>query len=109
MHTEFPEGSDDQTARCQLELERLLDWFLPAAHAAIPAPPGGPILIITPASPSFGDYYAEILRAEGFKSVVAHGPPPPQDCRAQPQPHAEGDQDDRDSPEHPGQRQLEQR
>lgn len=23
MHTEFPEGSDDQTARCQLELERL--------------------------------------------------------------------------------------
>ena len=51
-------------------LERLLDWFLPAAHAAIPAPPGGPILIITPASPSFGDYYAEILRAEGFNAFA---------------------------------------
>ncbi len=50
-------------------LERLLDWFLPAAHAAIPAPPGGPILVITSSS-TFSGYYAEILRNEGFNAFA---------------------------------------
>ncbi len=52
-------------------LERLLDWFLPAAHAAIPTPPGGPILVITSSSYGFRDYYAEILRTEGFNAFAA--------------------------------------
>ena len=52
-------------------LERLLNWFLPAAHAAIPAPPGGPILVITSNSYGFRDYYAEILRTEGFNAFTA--------------------------------------
>ncbi|MBD2441613.1 Ig-like domain-containing protein, partial [Nostoc sp. FACHB-110] len=34
--------------------------------AAIPSPPGGPILIITNSANKFGEYYAEILRNEGF-------------------------------------------
>ena len=51
-------------------LERLLDWFLPVAHAAIPPPPGGPILVITSSSYAFRDYYAEILRTEGFNAFA---------------------------------------
>ncbi|BAY94727.1 MULTISPECIES: DUF4082 domain-containing protein [unclassified Tolypothrix] len=34
--------------------------------AAIPSPPGGPILVVTSSTNKFGDYYAEILRNEGF-------------------------------------------
>jgi hypothetical protein len=37
------------------------------ATAAIPAPPGGPILVVT-GGDHYGDYYAEILRAEGLAS-----------------------------------------
>ncbi|MBD2437408.1 DUF4082 domain-containing protein [Nostoc sp. FACHB-110] len=36
--------------------------------AAIPSPPGGPILLITNSSNPFTNYYAEILRTEGFNS-----------------------------------------
>jgi hypothetical protein len=36
------------------------------ATAAVPQPPGGPILVVTSGSDPFGTYYTEILRAEGF-------------------------------------------
>jgi hypothetical protein len=36
------------------------------ARAAPPPPPGGPILVVTSRADPFGDYYAEILRAEGL-------------------------------------------
>ncbi len=57
---------------------RFLDWVIPPAEAALPDPnqgPGGPILVITSASSTFGHYYAEILRNEGFNdfSVVDIG------------------------------------
>ena len=51
-------------------VNQLLDWVIPAANAALPAPPGGPILIVTNGSPSFGNYYAEILRTEGFNEFA---------------------------------------
>ena len=53
-------------------LERLLDWFLPAAHAQSNPNegPGGPILVITSPSSTFGKYYAEILRAEGLNAFA---------------------------------------
>jgi WD40 repeat protein len=38
------------------------------AAAALPAPPGGPILIITSTSNPFGNYYDEILRNEGLNT-----------------------------------------
>ena len=47
---------------------RLLDWLVPVAKADIPPATGGPILVIKSASSPFGDYYAEILRAEGFNA-----------------------------------------
>ncbi|MBD2210844.1 Ig-like domain-containing protein [Nostoc linckia FACHB-104] len=34
--------------------------------AAIPSPPGGPILVVTSAANPFSNYYAEILRTEGL-------------------------------------------
>ena len=41
-----------------------------ASQAQTSAPaaegPGGPILVVTSSSSAFGDYYAEILRAEGL-------------------------------------------
>jgi WD40 repeat protein len=49
---------------------RVLNWLIPAAEAAIPNPPGGPILVITTTSDSFGKYYAEILRTEGFNEFA---------------------------------------
>jgi len=54
----------------------VLLWVLlglaPAARAQIgPAQgPGGPILVLTSGSPSFGTYYAEILRTEGFNAFA---------------------------------------
>ncbi|WP_340122705.1 DUF4082 domain-containing protein [Methylobacter svalbardensis] len=51
-------------------LTRVLDWIIPSAEAAIPNPPGGPILIVTTASDPFGQYYAEILRTEGFNEFA---------------------------------------
>jgi WD40 repeat protein len=54
-------------------VERILEWIIPAANAAIPPAPGGPILIITSASstpPNFGAYYSEILRTEGFNEFA---------------------------------------
>jgi WD40 repeat protein len=49
---------------------RVLNWLIPAAEAAIPEAPGGPILVITTTSNSFGKYYAEILRTEGFNEFA---------------------------------------
>ncbi len=40
------------------------------AAAALPAPPGGPILVITDSSNPFTQYYAEILRAEGLNEYA---------------------------------------
>jgi WD40 repeat protein len=39
-----------------------------AVSAALPSPPGGPILVITSASNPFGNYYDEILRNEGLNA-----------------------------------------
>ncbi|MGH8609438.1 MAG: DUF4082 domain-containing protein, partial [Gammaproteobacteria bacterium] len=47
----------------------VLEWLVPAAAAQLPDPnqgPGGPILVVTGASSTFGTYYAEILRSEGL-------------------------------------------
>ena len=47
----------------------VLEWLVPAAAAQLPDPnqgPGGPILVVTGASSTFGRYYAEILRNEGL-------------------------------------------
>ena len=47
----------------------VLEWLVPAAAAQLPDPnqgPGGPILVVTGASSTFGKYYAEILRSEGL-------------------------------------------
>jgi WD40 repeat protein len=53
---------------------RLLDWMIPAANAAsLPDPaqgPGGPILVITSPSATYGTYYAEILRNEGLNEFA---------------------------------------
>ena len=53
---------------------RLLDWLIPTANAApLPDPnqgPGGPILVITTASSTYGTYYAEILRNEGLNEFA---------------------------------------
>ncbi len=49
---------------------RFLNWLIPAAEAAIPNPPGGPILVVTTTSDAFGKYYAEILRTEGFNEFA---------------------------------------
>lgn len=55
---------------------RVLDWLIPSAEAALPDPdlgPGGPILVVTSTCPTcgtFNKYYAEILRAEGFNEFT---------------------------------------
>ncbi len=55
-------------------LDRLWNWVLPAADAAtLPDPnqgPGGPILVVTSASSTYGKYYAEILRTEGLNEFA---------------------------------------
>ncbi|EIC28174.1 DUF4082 domain-containing protein [Methylomicrobium album] len=50
--------------------ERILNWLIPTAKAAIPDPPGGPILIVTTTTDSIGKYYAEILRTEGLNEFA---------------------------------------
>ena len=48
--------------------------FPPASAAPLPEPdegPGGPILVIHSAASTFGKYYAEILRNEGFNAFTA--------------------------------------
>jgi hypothetical protein len=42
----------------------------PRSHAAVPAPPGGPILVVTSSADRFGGYYPEILRAEGLNEFA---------------------------------------
>jgi FlgD Ig-like domain len=44
------------------------------AHAAIPAPPGGPILVVTASGSATDTYYPEILRAEGLNEFAVNGP-----------------------------------
>jgi len=54
-------------------LNRVIDWLIPAAEAAIPTPPGGPILVVTATCPTcgiFNRYYAEILRSEGLNEFA---------------------------------------
>lgn len=51
----------------------LLNWLVPPAKAAIPNPPGGPVLVITSAAAPFDSYYAEILRNEGLNSFTIAG------------------------------------
>ena len=51
----------------------LLWWFIgmaPAARADPAQGPGGPILVVTSGTSTFGMYYAEILRTEGFNSFA---------------------------------------
>ena len=49
----------------------LLGMSSAARAAADPAQgPGGPILVLTSGSPTFGNYYAEILRTEGLNSFA---------------------------------------
>ena len=45
-------------------------WLLRVAMAALPPDqgPGGPIVVITSSSSTFGKYYAEILRTEGLNA-----------------------------------------
>jgi hypothetical protein len=40
------------------------------AQAVVPAPPGGPILVVTPTSDPVATYYPEILRAEGLNEFA---------------------------------------
>jgi hypothetical protein len=44
--------------------------LLGAAFATVPTPPGGPILVVTSSTATFGTYYAEILRNEGFNEYA---------------------------------------
>ncbi|MEI6069050.1 MAG: putative Ig domain-containing protein, partial [Methylococcaceae bacterium] len=76
-NTGYPADTMTQNST-KLELSqvfyRLMDWLIPAAEAAIPNPPGGPILVVTSTCPTcgvFNQYYAEILRAEGFNEFAA--------------------------------------
>ena len=41
-----------------------------AAPAQVPAPPGGPVLVVTDPADQFGQYYGEILRAEGLNEFA---------------------------------------
>jgi len=45
-----------------------------SAHAAIPAPPGGPILVVTASGSATDTYYPEILRAEGLNEFAVNSP-----------------------------------
>jgi WD40 repeat protein len=52
---------------------RVLDWLVPTAEAALPDPnigPGGPILVLVSSADPFGKYFAEILRTEGLNSFA---------------------------------------
>ena len=40
------------------------------AEAALNQGPGGPILVVTSATSTFGDFYAEILRNEGLNAFA---------------------------------------
>ena len=62
------------TSLLQNALGWLLNWLVPAANAqSLPDPnqgPGGPILVVTAPSATYGKYYAEILRTEGFNAFT---------------------------------------
>ena len=54
-------------------LARLWNWLGPAAAEAQSNPnqgPGGPILVITSSSSTYGTFYAEILRTEGLNAFA---------------------------------------
>ena len=45
--------------------------WAPGASAQSPAQgPGGPVLVVTDSADNFGEYYAEILRAEGLNEFA---------------------------------------
>ena len=75
-HDANPTSNQSTTFELSRVLGQLLDWLIPAAEAAIPSPPGGPILIVTACSPppafcaTYERYYAEILRTEGFNEFA---------------------------------------
>ncbi len=48
----------------------LATWMRPAQAANPAQGPGGPILVLTSANANFGNYYAEILRNEGFNAFT---------------------------------------
>jgi Domain of unknown function (DUF4082)/Bacterial Ig-like domain/Bacterial Ig domain len=81
MTTEFLQGTvmvhhgwlRSKAARFFCAAAALL-WSLviaaPAAHADPAQGPGGPILVVTSGTPTFGTYYAEILRTEGLNAFT---------------------------------------
>ncbi|WP_051241633.1 N,N-dimethylformamidase beta subunit family domain-containing protein [Azohydromonas australica] len=48
----------------------LATWMRPAQAANPAQGPGGPILVLTSGNANFGNYYAEILRNEGFNAFT---------------------------------------
>ena len=79
LHSETVGGSSLDLAQSDRGVvprmvSQLLDWLIPpAAAATLPDPdigPGGPILVIQSSSSSFGDFYPEILRNEGFNEFA---------------------------------------
>src|SRR5215217_6614336 len=62
--------------RALLALAALMLISLAAApaQAAIPAPPGGPILVVTTSGVATASYYPEILRAEGLNEFDVKTP-----------------------------------
>ena len=48
----------------------LLGALAGLASAAVPTPPGGPILVVTSAATKYKDFYPEILRTEGFNAYA---------------------------------------
>ncbi len=68
--SEFFKQRTENTALWQALVTSLFNWVVSPAEAAIPNPPGGPILIITSAAATFDQYYAEILRNEGLNSFT---------------------------------------
>ncbi len=51
-------------------LVALVTWMRPAQAANPAQGPGGPILVLTSGNANFGNYYAEILRSEGFNAFT---------------------------------------
>ena len=72
-HNANPTSKKSTNFELSQVMGRFLDWLIPSAEAAIPAPPGGPILVVTSTCSTCGlynQYYAEILRTEGFNEFA---------------------------------------
>jgi FlgD Ig-like domain len=57
-----------------LAASMLISVMAAPAQAAIPAPPGGPILVVTTSGVATSSYYPEILRAEGLNEFDVKSP-----------------------------------